>query len=616
MTHPLDTDYGRQWGNTLPGRLAVFAQSWPHRTALREKDLGLWKEISWSQYWRFVRAAAARYQAWGLGKGDRVSILCGNRPEWLYTDLGIELLGGLSAGVYETNPAEDVVYVVNHSHSRVIVCEDQEQVDKVIEKLDEMPQLEHIVVIEPRGTLQYDEPRLIHWDEFIAGGLALLDDFDAEAALAKLYPYQPAMIIYTSGTTGRPKGALLTHHSALSTIRILAREIGVTDRDTVLSYLPLCHVAEKAFTLFQPLTEGLVVHFGESIDTVREDLAAVSPTLFFGVPRIWEKMHSSVAVGMNNASFLKRRLYEFCLPLGQTLAERALHRKSRPTDRVLRWLVDLLVFSALRERLGLARCRFAASGAAPVAPELLSWLMAIGVPVTEGYGMTELSGLSHFNRLDNVRLGSVGQVVTGVQAKIAEDGELLVRGPTVVKGYLDNPEATAESIDIEGWLRTGDVGRIDEEGFLWLTGRKKEIMITAGGKNLSPAKIENALKTSPFIKEAVAIGDARPFVSALIQIDYDMVGNWATRRGIPYTSFPDLSGRPEVRTLVDEEIRRINDAALARVEQVRKFSFFLKELHQDDEELTATQKVRRKNIFEKYADQIEALYEKKKEEAA
>ncbi len=615
MTHPLDSEYGKRFGATLPGRLATLAQAWPRRTALREKDRGLWREISWEQYWRNVRAVAARYASWGLGAGDRVAILCGNRPEWLYADLGCQLLGGMSAGVYETNPAEDVVYVVNHSHSRVIVCEDLEQLDKVLERLPDMPALEHILVIEPRGTLHYDEPRISHWDRFLAEGLMMLDDFDGEQKLAALFPYRPAMIIYTSGTTGRPKGALLTHHSALSTVRILTEEAGISHRDTVLSYLPLCHVAEKAFTVFQPLTQGVVVHFGESIDTVRDDLVAVSPTLFFGVPRIWEKMHSSVLVAMKNASFIKRRLYEHCLAIGTALADRRLSGRTNKTDPLLRFLVDRLVFGALRERLGLGRCWFPASGAAPVAPELLSWLQAIGVPVTEGYGMTELSGLSHYNRLDRIRLGSVGQAVTGVEARIAGDGELLVRGPTVVKGYLDDPEATAEAIDDGGWLHTGDVGSIDEDGFLWLTGRKKEIMITAGGKNLSPAKIENALKTSPFIKEAVAIGDARPFVSALVQIDYDMVGNWATRKGIPYTSFPDLSSRPEIVQLIDLEIRRINDTALARVEQVRRFSLLLKELHQDDGELTATQKVRRKNVFASYATQIEELYTRQEQPA-
>ncbi len=610
MSHPLDSEFGQRYGGTLPGRLACWAQARPQAVALREKDLGLWQEVSWASYWRHVQAVAEQLAAWGLGAGDRIAILCGNRPEWLYADLGIQLLGGMSAGVYETNPAEDVVYVVNHSRSRVIVCEDQEQVDKVIERLPDMPQLEHILVIEPRGTLGYAEPRLSHWQAFLDQGLERLDQLDPLARLSRIDPQQPANIVYTSGTTGQPKGALLTHHSALALVRDQARELGVSSTDCVLSYLPLCHVAEKIYTLFFALTEGVTVHFGESIDTVREDLAEVAPTLFLGVPRIWEKMAATVQVKMLDADPIKRWLFRHCLAVGQSIAERRLSGQLSASEKAKAWLIDRLIFAALRERLGLGRCRYAGSGAAPIAPELLSWLHAIGVPVTEGYGMTELSGLSHYNRPGDMRLGSVGKAMQGVEHRIADDGELLIRGPGIIQGYLDNPQATAEAIDPDGWLHTGDIGKIDADGYLWLTGRKKEIMITAGGKNIAPAKIENALKTSPFIKEVISIGDARPFVTALIQIDYDMVGNWAQQRKLAYTSFPDLAAKPEVIQLIDAEIQRINAQALARVEQVRKFKLLPKELHQDDDELTATQKVRRKNVMARYADMIEALYSK------
>ncbi len=615
MTHPLDTEFGQRYGNTLPGRLACWAEAHPQVVALREKEMGLWKEVTWATYWRNVQAVAEQFAEWGLGQGDRIAILCGNRPEWLYADLGIQLLGGMSAGVYETNPADDVVYVVNHSQSRAIVCEDQEQVDKVLERLADMPQLEHILVVEPRGTLVYSEPRLSLWKDFLDQGLARIDQLDPLARLAELDPQQPANIVYTSGTTGRPKGALLTHHSALALVRNQAQDLGVSAGDCVLSYLPLCHVAEKIYTLFFALTEGTTVHFGESIETVREDLAEVAPTLFLGVPRIWEKMAATVQVKMLDADPIKRWLFRRCLAIGESIAEQRLSGRLSAGEKLKGWLVDRLVFAALRERLGLGRCRYAGSGAAPIAPELLSWLHAIGIPVTEGYGMTELSGLSHYNRPGAMRLGSVGQPIKGVEHRIADDGELLVRCESIIKGYLDNPEATAEAIDTEGWLHTGDIGEIDADDYLWLTGRKKEIMITAGGKNIAPAKIENALKTSPFIKEVVSIGDARPFVAALIQIDYDMVGNWAQQRNLAYTSFPDLAAKPDVIKLIDAEILRINEQALARVEQVRKFKLLPKELHQDDDELTATQKVRRKNVMARYAGMIEALYSKNQEAA-
>lgn len=607
LAAPLTTDFARQYGQSLPGRLACFARDWPSEVALREKQHGLWRPITWAAYWNSVCAIAAQFEAWGLGAGDRVAILCGNRPEWLYADLAIQMLGGLSAGVYETNPAKDAAYVIQHSGARVVICEDQEQVDKILESLDQLPDLAHIVVIEPRGTLGYGEFRLSDWQDALRVGREQFSRFDALGHLAARDGETPAMIIYTSGTTGQPKGALLSPQGALATVPSVAEELGLSRRDQVLSYLPLCHVAEKIYTIFTPLTVGSVVHFGESLDTVREDLAEVAPTAFLGVPRIWEKLHSSINVKMQDASALKRLLYQRALPVGQALAERRFSGQMQRGDGLRRWLIDRLVFSALRERIGLNRCRLAFSGAAPVAPELLAWFAAIGVDVIEGYGLTETSGISHYNRPGAIRLGSVGAAAAGVECCLAADGEILIRGAVVFTGYLDNEAATRDTIDADGWLHTGDVGHIDDDGILFITGRKKEIMITAGGKNLSPAKIENTLKTSPYIKEVVAIGDARPFVSALIQIDGDMVGNWATQRRMPYTSFGDLARQAEVRKLIQVELDRLN-ADLARVEQVRKFALLEQELNQDDGELTATQKVRRKNVLERYAQLVEGLY--------
>ena len=607
LAEPLQTEFAAQHAQSLPGRLACFAREWPSRTALREKHRGLWRPISWAAYWNSVCATAAQFEAWGLGAGDRVAILSGNRPEWLYADLAIQMLGGLSAGVYETSPEKDAAYVINHSRARVAVCEDQEQVDKVLACLDQLPTLEHIVVIDPRGTHSYTEFRLSDWDDLLRVGSERFHEFDALGHLAALKGEAAAMIIYTSGTTGQPKGALLSHHGALATVPGVAAELGLSGDDSVLSYLPLCHVAEKIYTIFTPLTVGSVVHFGESIDTVRDDLAEVAPTAFLGVPRIWEKLNAGIAVKMQDASWLKRTLYQHCLRSGEALARRQLSGQPQAGDGLRRALIDRLVFAALRERIGLNRCRLAFSGAAPVAPELLAWFTAIGVTVVEGYGLTESSGISHYNRPDRIRLGTVGQPAEDVECRIAEDGEILVRGACVFMGYLDNDEATREAIDAEGWLHTGDVGSVDEDGYLTITGRKKEIMITAGGKNLSPAKIENTLKTSPYIKEVVAIGDTRAYVSALIQIDGDMVGNWATQRRLPYTSFSDLSAQAEVRKLIQGEVDRLN-GELARVEQVRRFALLSRELNQDDGELTATQKVRRKNVLARYAEQVEGLY--------
>lgn len=606
--HPIRSPLAERIGHTLPGRLLLFARRWPRRTALREKWRGLWRPYSWMDYLQQVRAVAMALARDGLAAGDRVAIISDNRPEWLFADLGAQWIGAISAGVYTTSPAADVAWTLNHCRARVVICEDQEQLDKVVEAGAELAHLQRIVVIDPAGTRGIDDPRLVTWQDWLAPHrkAAKAEDPEAlEAQVAALDAEAPAVLVYTSGTTGRPKAAVLTARSMLAFSTTMLDLFETDERDSLLSYLPLCHVAEKIFSQFLPLTSGAVVHFGESLDTVRADLAEAQPTIFLGVPRIWEKIAAAIEVGMRNSSPEKRALYRWAVSVGQRRV--AAGDSAGPGLRLAWRLANLLVLSALRERIGLARCRLAISGAAPVAPELLAWFHAIGVPIMEGWGLSESSGVSHINLPGAFRLGSVGRPVPGCECRIAEDGEVLIRGPHLFSGYLDAPEATAEAIDAEGWLHTGDLGRIDADGFLYITGRKKEIIITAGGKNLSPAKIENALKTSPYIKEACAIGDRRPFVAALIQIEPELVGDWATRRGIAYAGFEDLTRQPEVVRLIEGEVRKAN-AQLARVEQVRAFRLLPRELHQDDGEVTATQKLKRRVVEQRYADLIEQMY--------
>ncbi|MCA9537729.1 MAG: AMP-binding protein [Myxococcales bacterium] len=593
---------------TLPGRLNTLADAHPTRTALRVKRLGVWQPFTWADYRREVAACAAALAEQGITAGDHVAILSDNRPEWLFADLGAQALGARGVGIYQTNPAEDVAYVLHHSGTKILFCEDQEQVDKAIEVADETPSVTRIIVFEPRGTKHYADPRLMTWDDFRVRGLAL-HDADPAAFTRRVQALDPdaaAMVVYTSGTTGQPKGALLSGRNTLEIAAGVAPLLGASPTDELLSYLPLCHVAEKIFTLFVPLTAGCVVNFGESIDTVRADLREISPTIFLGVPRIWEKMNAGVVLRMRDSSWLKRRLFGWAARVGRAIADRRRAGDKRALDAIAWALADFLVFRPLQERLGLRRCRIPVTGAAPLSAELISWFHGVGVPVLEAYGQTECAGASHLNPPGRERIGTVGQPLPGVEQRIAEDGEILMRGPHVFLGYLHNPEATASTV-VDGWLHTGDIGDFDADGYLRITGRKKEIIITAGGKNLSPERIENALKTSPYIKEAVAIGDRRKYVAALIQIDADAVGDWATRRGLPYTSFADLTRREEVIALIRAEVDAINDR-LARVETVRTFRLFEKELHQDDGELTATQKVRRRAITELYADLIEDLY--------
>jgi len=414
-------------------------------------------------------------------------------------------------------------------------------------------------------------------------------------------------VVYTSGTTGNPKGALLSSRNVLELSEGMLPTLGFSHEDTLLSYLPLCHVAEKIFSLFMPMTSGAVVHFGEAIETVRQDLAEVSPTVFLGVPRIWEKMHATVTLKMQDSSWLKRTLYRYFSEEGRAIARKR-HNQNLSLWDIIKWKIgDLLIYRPLQERLGLRNCRLPVSGAAPISRELIEWFHGIGVGIVEGYGQTECGGVSHLNPPEANRIGTVGKTLEGTECKLAEDGEILVKGPHVFVGYLHDAENTAKTVSEEGWLHTGDIGEVDKEGYFRITGRKKEIIITAGGKNLSPEKIENTLKLSPYIKEAVAIGDARKFISALIQIDGESVGDWASRQDITYTSYEDLVAKSEVRELIVNAVNEANEN-LARVENIRAFKVLPKELHEDDGELTATQKVKRSAVIGIYQNLINEIY--------
>jgi long-chain acyl-CoA synthetase len=593
---------------TLPGRLVLWAHDRPDAVALRVKELGRWEEITWRTYLDRTCAVALALRELGVQPSDHVSIHSENCPEWLYADLAIQGIGARSVGIYQTSPPADVAYLLNHCESVLHFAEDQEQVDKAVAIADETPTVRHFVAFDPRGTHRIGDARLRTWHDLIARGLELLDrepDWFIERVI-ELDPEAPCIVIYTSGTTGRPKGAVLSSRNALATKNV-ARQLDYSADDLILSYLPLCHVAEKIFSLFSPMHSGCVVHFGESIDTVRQDLRDVSPTIFLGVPRIWEKIHAHVTLRMKDSSWLKRRVFDMCIATGARIAPRRDAGSMTVLDRV-RWAVcDLILFRSLQEQLGMRRCRCAISGAAPIAPEILLWFHSIGIQIREAYGQTECSGVATANVPGRNRIGSVGEALDGIEQKIAEDGEILIRGATVFLGYLHNPEATAATLDPDGWLHTGDIGTIDDDGYLWITGRKKELIITSAGKNISPEKVENALKTSPYIHEAVAVGDARKYIAALVEIEFDVVADWATRRNLQYTSFADLASNPVVLKMLDEEIMRCNEQ-LARAEHVRKFRTLPRELNEDDGELTATRKVRRRNVLHAWSELVGELY--------
>jgi long-chain acyl-CoA synthetase len=594
-------------GDTLPKLLRERAGLHPRRVALREKEFGIWQRVSWADYLGHARRFCLGLKALGVSRGDKVAILSENRREWLYAELGVMASGAVGVGVYPTSPANQVRYVVDHSEAVAVVAEDQEQVDKILSV--ELPRVRHVIVPEPRGLRRYRDPRLVSFAEVEAlGGRHEAEHpglFDELVSATRADDV--AFLIYTSGTTGFPKGAMISHRNVLAQARAVAEATGLGAADSVVSYLPLCHVAEQIFSVFLPLWTGMTVNFAESLRTIQEDLREIAPSVFLGVPRIWEKLQASILVKIQETGPLRRWLFERALRRGRRLTGRTLGgRRPGPIDLGLRGLHTLLVGRALRNFVGLRRARLTFSAAAAISPEVLAFFHAIGIPVREGYGMTECTGFSFVQREGEIRLGTVGRAIPGLTFRLAGDGELLKRGEGVFLGYFKDEKATAETIR-DGWLHSGDVAALDPDGQLRIVDRKKAIFVTAGGKNVSPSLVENALKVSPYVKEAVVLGEGERFVSALVQIDLENVGQWATQRRLPYTNFRSLARLSEVRELVAREVDRANQG-LAPVEQVRKFLLLEKELDHDDDEVTATMKVRRQTIYQKFAPLIREIY--------
>jgi long-chain acyl-CoA synthetase len=591
---------------SLPALLLERAGERPDAVALRHKQRGRWREWSWAEYAERAARTGLGLRALGVRPGDRVGIHSENRPAWLLADLGAQGVGAISVGVYPTSPAAEVEYVLGHCGARVLVCEDEEQLDKAIEVRERLPDLERIVLIDPRGVVVEDDPMVLTFEELERlGGEAKLEEY--EQSVQSIKASDAGIMVYTSGTTGPPKGAMLTHANLLAAADAYVDAYDLGPSDEVLSYLPLCHIAERLVSLVDALRAGYLVNFGEGPDTFAADLAEAQPTFFLGVPRVWERMMATVEIRVADADPLKRLAYRYWIARGRALARRRLTGGRRIGDRLVEALGFVFLFRALREKLGMRRIRVALSGAAPIAPEVLEWLWAFGVPVREGYGQTENTAMATYTPADDVRIGRVGRALPGVELRIGDEGEILTRSAGVFPGYWNDPEATAATVDGDGWLHTGDMGELDQDGFLAITDRKKDIIITAGGKNVSPSEIENKLKVSPFVREAVVIGDRRKFLTALIGIDGEVVGDWATRRGIPYTTYADLSARPEVRELVSEAVDAAN-SELARVEGVKRFELLPVELDHEDGQLTATQKVKRAAIAEQFQDQIEEMY--------
>ncbi|RMA59792.1 long-chain acyl-CoA synthetase [Acidovorax sp. 100] len=593
---------------TLPQMLRERARTDAQRIAIRQKDFGIWKPFTWAQYHQRASHFGLGLRALGLPAGGHVGVISENRIEWVLAQMGAGLVGAVTVGVYPTSPTNEVAYVVGHADIEIMVCEDQEQTDKLLAALPDLPRLKKIVVMETKGLRSFaPEVRqfITTFDEVeqlgaASGQQAIIDD-----ALARQRLDDVGLMIYTSGSTGKPKGAMISYRNIRGVVPGIVDRLELSRETTHLSYLPLCHVAEQMLTSFVPVYIGSQVNFGESIRTVQEDLREVAPTMFLGVPRIWEKLHAAIHIKLQETGGLRRALfhkaYNACKPLAEK-PRSAWSAADKLTFAASYWLV----FRALQNFIGLRNAHVALTGAAPIPPDVVRFFRVLGVPLIEVYGLTESTGMVTGHRFDHVVVGTVGVPTLGVEHRIADNGELQLKGDMVFAGYYKNPEATASSI-VDGWLHTGDVVR-EEQGQIKIVDRLKDIMITAGGKNLTPSEIENTMKGSPFIKECIIVAEARKFVGALVMIDYETVGKWAEARRIPFTHFRSLVEHPEVRGLIDAEINQGNQR-LAQVSQIRKFHLLTKELDHDDGEVTATMKVRRASIYKTYAAEIEALYQ-------
>ncbi len=593
---------------TLPQIFAEQVSRQGDRLAIRFKEYGIWHCVSWRQYGAEVQKVAAALLGFGLRPQDNVAVLGENRPEWLYCHLGIMSAGGATCGIYPTSAPEQISYLLNHSQARLLFLENEEQLDKALTILGDT-RVERVVVWDAKGLWGFTDERVIFFDDFLKQGMAFAEAHPRAVTerMEATSPDDTAMIIYTSGTTGPPKGAMLAHRSIVWGTMAGQMVNPVSEDDEVVSYLPFAHIYENLITVFGAIRAGYVVNFVESLDTLFQNLREVSPTYFGSVPRIWEKLASTVELRMADSTWLKRTLYRVAVSIGRRYARVKYSPDGAPLGlRVAYRLASWAVLAPLKRRLGFDRIRLALCGAAPASPELFEYYHALGIPLIEGYGMTESTGVISLNPLSRPRVGTVGEPLPGIEVALADDGEILTRGPHVFKGYFKDPELTAQTIDREGWLHTGDVGAW-EDGYLKIMDRKKDIIITAGGKNITPAYIENKLKWSPYIQDAVVVGDRMRYVTALILIDEDNVTKFAQDHRIPFTTFQDLTQNPEVIRLIGGEVDKVN-RTLSQVERVKKVALLPRRFYEEEGDVTPTKKVKRRAVEARYADLIKSLY--------
>ena len=607
-----DLDHGL---DTFPKLVRANAERIPAKIAIREKDLGIWQSYTWQDYFAQAQLIGLGLAALGFARGDKTAIIGDNRPQLYWAMTATQALGGIPVPLYQDSVEKEMQYILDHAEARFAVVEDQEQVDKLLHVKAQCPRLEYIIYDDPRGLRGYTEPFLLSLEHVRELGCKFARDHPGyfEAELAKGSADDVAIICYTSGTTGVPKGTMLSHRNLMVTARNAARREGLRSNEEVLAYLPMAWVGDHAFSYAQSVVTGFTVNCPESAATVLQDLREIAPTYFFAVPRIWEVILTNVMIRIEDAAWPKRRLVHAFLRIAQEMERRRL--VGQPTSvwrRLLYPLGHLLVYGPLKDNLGMRRIRIAYTAGEAIGPEIFVFFRSLGINVKQLYGMTEASVFVAVQKDGDVRLDTVGTPMPEVEIKISETGEVLFRSPGVFQGYFKNPEATRQTVE-DGWIHSGDAGFLDAAGHLKIIDRAKDLGRLADGTMFAPKYLENKLKFSQFVKEAVTLGPGRPYVTALINIDLGAVGNWAERRGIAYTSYTDLSQKPEVYDLIQQEVVRVNrslavEDEVLRGARIRKFLILHKELDPDDEEITRTRKVRRGHVAQKYAALIEALY--------
>ncbi len=596
---------------TFPKLLLVKAKQYgARRVALREKDFGIWNEVTWAGYLEHVKYFALGLWTLGFERGDKISIIGDNEPEWVYAELGAQSLGGIAVGIYQDSTPEEIQFVADFSESRYVIAEDQEQVDKLLEIKDRLPQVQRVIYWDPKGMRFYHDPWLMSFQDVEKLGAAYdkTHPGEFESRVEEGKGDDLALFLTTSGTTGRPKLVMLTHRNLVKMAENLSMKVDpLRESDNFVSFLPLAWVGEQMTCVAGALAIGFTVNFPEEPETVRDNIREIAPQVMFSPPRIWESILSDIQVKIADTTRFKRAVYNFSMKIGRHLADLKF-AKQKPSLgwKILGKLADFLVFRALRDRIGLSRIRYAYTGGAALGPDVFRFYHAIGVNLKQIYGQTEISGISVVHRDGDIKFDTVGKPIPETEIRISEDGEILSKSPSVFVGYYRDPKSTEEALR-DGWLHSGDAGEIDADGHLIMFDRVKDIMKLSDGSRFSPQYIENKLKFSPYIKEAVAFGKGRDYVTAFINIEMANVGKWAEMHRIPYTTYVDLSQKPEVYELIRQDVERVNRELPQRA-RIRKFVILHKELDADDNELTRTKKVRRGFIEERYKILVEALY--------